>query len=91
MPSRERTVHRTITMTVRVSGSLSEFVATNVAGDGAYESVSEHIHDLVRRDKMRADREASDRLKAELNRAFAAPEDSYKPLTVAQVIARNRT
>ena len=27
---------RTTTMTVRVSGALSEFVATNVGEDGAY-------------------------------------------------------
>ena len=81
----------TTTMTVRVSGSLSEFVATNVGEDGAYENVSEYIRDLIRRDKERAEHEAFDRFKAELNRAFAAPEDTYKTLTAAEVIARNRT
>lgn len=82
---------RTTTMTVRVSGALSEFVASNVGEDGAYENVSEYIRDLIRRDKERADRAAFDRLKAELNQAFAASEDSYTPLTAAEVIARNRT
>ncbi len=81
---------RTTTMTVRVSGTLSEFVATNVGEGGAYENVSEYIRDLIRRDKERAEREAFDRLKAELNYAFAAPEESYKPLTAAEVISRNR-
>ncbi|PKP65063.1 addiction module antitoxin [Pararhodobacter sp. SW119] len=81
---------RTTTMTVRVSGTLSEFVATNVGEGGAYENVSEYIRDLIRRDKERAEREAFDRLKAELNHAFAAPEESYKPLTAAEVISRNR-
>ena len=81
---------RTTTMTVRVSGALSEFVAINVGDDGAYENVSEYIRDLIRRDMERVEREALDRLKAELNRAFAAPEKSYKPLTAAEVIARNR-
>lgn len=81
---------RTTTMTVRVSGALSEFVAINVGEDGAYENVSEYIRDLIRRDKERAEREAFDRLKAELSRAFAAPDESYKPLTAAEVIARNR-
>lgn len=42
-------------------------------------------------DKERAEREAFDRLKAEPNRAFVASEDSYKPLTAAEVNARNRT
>jgi antitoxin ParD1/3/4 len=89
--SRESAMPRTTTMTVRVSGALSEFVATNVGEDGAYENVSEYIRDLIRRDKERAERAAFDRLKAELNRAFAAPEHSYNPLTAAEVIARNRT
>jgi hypothetical protein len=41
-PSRESAMPRTTTMTVRVSGALSEFVATNVGEDGAYENVSEY-------------------------------------------------
>lgn len=81
---------RTNTMTVRVSGVLSEFVASNVGEDGAYENVSEYIRDLIRRDKERTERESFDRLKAELSRAFAAPEESYKPLTADDVITRNR-
>jgi len=82
---------RTRTMTVRLSGALSDFVAANVDENGAYENVSEYIRDLIRRDKERADREAFDRLKAELAHAFAAPESAYKPLTAAEVMVRNRT
>ena len=82
---------QTTTMTVRISGALSEFVASNVGENGAYENVSEYIRDLIRRDKERAEAEAFDRLKAELSHAFAAPDDSYQPLTSAEVIARNRT
>ena len=81
---------RTTTMTVRLSGALSDFVVANVGENGSYENISEYVRDLIRRDKERAEREAFDRLKAELTRAFAAPEDSYKPLTAAEVIARNR-
>jgi len=83
-------VSRMTTMTVRVGGALSDFVAANVGEDGSYENVSEYIRDLIRRDKERAERKAFDRLKAELTRAFAAPEDSYKRLTATEVIARNR-
>ena len=82
---------RTTTMTVRLSGPLSDFVAANVGDDGSYENISEYIRDLIRRDKERVEREAFDRLKAELTHAFAAPESSYQPLTAAKVIARNRT
>jgi antitoxin ParD1/3/4 len=81
---------RTTTMTVRLSGRLSDFVAANVGENGSYENVSEYIRDLIRRDSERVEREAFDRLKAELVHAFAAPEASYEPLTAAQVIARNR-
>ena len=81
---------RTTTMTVRLSGPLSDFVAANVGENGAYENVSEYIRDLIRRDSERVEKEAFDRLKAELVHAFAAPESSYQPLTPAQVIARNR-
>lgn len=81
---------RTTTMTVRLSGALSEFVASNVDEDGAYENISEYVRDLIRRDKEHREQEAFDRLKAELTQAFAAPESAYVPLTAAEVIARNR-
>lgn len=81
---------RTTTMTVRVSGELSDFVAANVGDDGSYENVSEYIRDLIRRDKERADQQAFERLKAELAHAFAAPDSEYRPLTAADVIARNK-
>lgn len=80
----------TTTMTVRLSGPLSDFVAANVGEHGDYENVSEYMRDLIRRDKERKEQEAFDRLKAELVHAFAAPETSYRHLTAADVIARNR-
>ena len=82
---------RTTTMTVRLSGALSEFVAANVGEYGAYENVSEYIRDLIRRDKERAEQDALDRLKTELRHAFAVPETSYTAQTADEVIARNRT
>ncbi len=81
---------KTTTLTVRLGGGLSEHVAANVGEDGSYENVSEYIRDLIRRDKERAEQEGFDRLKAELARAFAAPDSSYQPLTAATVIARNK-
>jgi len=84
-------MRRTTTMTVRVSGALSDFVAANVGETGAYESVSEYIRDLIRRDKTRSERDAFLRLKAELARAYAAPDDTYHALSAADVIEKNRT
>lgn len=80
----------TTTLTVRLGGALSAFVTANVGENGSYENVSEYIRDLIRRDKERAEAAAFDRLKAELQHAFAAPDDSYRPLDAAEVIRRNR-
>ena len=80
----------TTTMTVRISGALSEFVSANVGESGAYENVSEYIRDLIRRDKERREQQDFERLQAELTQAFAAPDATYHPLTAAAVIARNR-
>lgn len=82
---------RTTTMTVRLSGTLGDFVAANVGENGAYENVSEYIRDLIRRDKERMEVQAFDRLKVELKHAFSTPDSSYEPLTAAEVIARNRS
>ena len=84
-------MRHTTTMTVRVSGALSDFVAANVGETGAYESVSEYVRDLIRRDKARSEREAFHRLKAELARAYAAPDDAYHALSTSDVIEKNRT
>ena len=81
---------QTTAMTVRISGALSEFLASNVGENGAYENISEYVRDLIRHDKVRVEREAFERLNAELTRSFAEPEDSYRPLSAAEVIARNR-
>jgi len=81
----------TTTMTVRLSGALSDFVAANVGEHGAYENVSEYMRDLIRRDKERAEKGAFDRLKTELDHAYATPESSYQPLTATDVIVRNWT
>ena len=83
-------MRHTTTMTVRLSGALSDFVAANVGEAGSYENVSEYVRDLIRRDKERSEREAFDRLKAELDRAFAAPDDTFRVLSAADVISRNR-
>lgn len=75
-----------MTLNVRVGGLLGEFVASRTGTDGAYENVSEYIRDLIRRDKARADEEAFERLRVELQRSFAAPDDSYRDMTADDVI-----
>ncbi|WP_213980332.1 addiction module antitoxin [Sphingomonas sp. dw_22] len=78
-----------INLNVRVSGPLSEFIAANVGEDGLYENVSEYVRDLIRRDRERVEQEKFEALKAELQRAFATPDDQYVEVTADEVIARN--
>jgi putative addiction module CopG family antidote len=79
-----------MTLNVRITGPLSDFVAANVGAAGRYENVSEYVRDLIRKDMAHAEQQAFERLKAELGAAFAAPEDSYTPLSASDVIARNQ-
>ncbi len=79
-----------MTLNVRVGGSLSEFIAANVGEYGAYDNVSEYVRDLIRKDKRQAEEHAFDRLKSELQRAFATPDSEHHRLTAADVIKRNR-
>jgi Arc/MetJ-type ribon-helix-helix transcriptional regulator len=81
---------KTMALNVRVSGRLGEFVAANVSENGAYENVSEYVRDLIRRDMERTEGEAFQRLQAELQQAFAQPDDSYETLDAAAVIRRGR-
>src|SRR3546814_19450176 len=62
------------------------FVAANIGENGAYENVSEYVRDLIRQDKSRREDESFQRLKAELTRAFAAPDSSYETLAAEDVI-----
>ncbi|WP_146065188.1 hypothetical protein [Albidovulum inexpectatum] len=43
-----------------------------------------------RNESGNANRDSFHRLKSELGRAFSAPEEEYKPLSVSDLIARNR-
>ena len=77
------------TLTVRLSGALSEHVAAAVGESGAYENVSEYIRDLIRRDMALIEQEQFERLRAELQLAFNQPDHSYETLTAADIIHRN--
>lgn len=81
---------RSMTLNVRVSGALGEFVAANVGESGDFDNVSEYVRDLIRKDMERAEAQAFERLRAELQVAFAAPDETYVTVTAEDVIARAR-
>jgi len=78
-----------MTMTVRLSGALSDFVSENVES-GTYENISEYVRSLIRNDKERSERDAFERLKAELKHSFSKSESSYLELNAQDIFDRNR-
>ena len=78
-------------LNVRIGAELGEFVAGRVGENGSFENTSEYVRDLIRRDKERSEAQAFQRLKAELQLAFAAPDDDAEELTADDIIARNPT
>lgn len=81
---------RTTTMTVRLGEALGNYVAQQTGENGSYDNVSEYVRDLIRKDKERADTQTFDRLKAELQLAFSAPDDSYVAVSANDIFARNK-
>ncbi len=81
---------KTMNINVRVKGSLSEFVSSNIPETGDYDNVSEYVRDLIRKDKARIEEKSFEVLKAELQMAFAKPESEYTELSADDVILRNR-
>ncbi|MEO5937966.1 MAG: addiction module antitoxin [Sphingomonas sp.] len=84
-------MNKPLALNVRISGALSDFVAANIGGDGLYDNASEYVRDLIRRDLARVEQGKFETLKAELQRAFATPEDQYVVVTAKDVIGRGRS
>lgn len=82
---------RTTIMTVRLGETLSDYVSSQVGGHGCYDNISEYVRDLIRKDKAQHEAQTFDRLKSELQLAFAAPDESYSVLSADDIIKRNRT
>lgn len=76
-----------MSLNVRISGALKDFV-TNEVNDGSYENNSEYVRDLIRRDKERQEEERFLTLKAELQRAFSAPQNEYSIVTADDIRSR---
>jgi antitoxin ParD1/3/4 len=79
------------TLNVRVPDELGEFIDANVGEVGLYDNASEYIRDLIRRDKERAEAIAFERLKGELQRAFAAPDNDFVEIDRDAMLARIRS
>ena len=79
----------TMSLNVRVTGLLCDYVTKNISDEGQYDNVSEYIRDLIRQDQKRAEQRKFERVKAELQLAFSAPEEYYIALSADGVFKRN--
>ncbi len=78
----------TMNLNVRISGSLKEYVQREVS-EGDYESASEYVRDLIRRDKngeTARQRAAMDELRA----GFAAPDSDFIEVSADDIRKRVR-
>jgi antitoxin ParD1/3/4 len=75
-----------LSINVRVSGTLKQHVETTTR-EGDYESVSEYVRDLIRKDKAAEEEAAFQSVKAHLQAAFAVPDEDYKLVTVEDIWA----
>ena len=80
-----------LSINVRVSGTLKRHVeVTTTQGD--YESVSEYVRELIRRDKATREEAAFQAVKTQLQVAFAVPQTDYRPVSLndIRVLAKAR-
>jgi len=60
------------------------------SGEGLYNSVSEYIRDLVRRDYEREEEQRWELQHQELRTAMAAPDSDFVPLDAKELLAEAR-
>jgi len=72
---------------VRLPDTLQEFVETQTSGDGLFESVSEYVRDLIRRDLERVEAQKWRKLEGMLIPGLRSDESEFVERTAEDVIA----
>jgi antitoxin ParD1/3/4 len=75
---------------VRFAGTLQQFIQQRVSGSGLYNSASEYIRDLVRRDYEREEERKSQWLREQLTAGAEAAESDFIPLDADALIQKAR-
>jgi len=73
---------------VRFAGPLQRFIQSRTGPEGMYQSASEYIRDLVRRDFQREQERAEELLYEELKAGVEAPASAFVPLDIESVIRK---
>jgi antitoxin ParD1/3/4 len=71
---------------VRIPERLKNFVEQQAGPDGLYQSPSEYVRDLIRRDYEQQEAEKWAWLKAELAPGMAASDDAFIEVTAEEII-----
>jgi putative addiction module CopG family antidote len=80
---------KSMSVNVRISGTLRDHVERTTS-QGDYESVSEYVRDLIRRDKASREERAFEQVKARLKASFAEPRASYETVSASDIRALAR-
>ena len=68
-------------VTLRLTGSLREHLAECTGLHGAYETPSEYLRDLIRRDMEHKETQKWERVRTALAEGLATPDSHYKKLS----------
>jgi antitoxin ParD1/3/4 len=75
---------------VRFAGTLQQFIQSRVGELGLYNTASEYIRDLVRRDYERDEERKWSQLHDELASGLEADEADFSPLDAASLLEKAR-
>jgi antitoxin ParD1/3/4 len=75
-----------MSINVRVSGALKRHVEITTT-EGDFESVSEYVRDLIRRNKAVQEEASFQAVKGQLQAAFSVPQSDYKLVSMEDIRA----
>lgn len=75
-------------VTLRVSGSLRHHLEERTGEYGLYETPSEYLRDLIRKDMERIETEKWERLRTALAEGLSVKESDYQSISAAEVKKR---
>ena len=84
MTDRDNPDTKSLSVNVRISGALREHVERTTT-EGDYESVSEYVRDLIRKDKAKQEDVAFQNVKSRLKAAFAEATSNYQPVSANDI------
>ena len=77
-------------VTIRISGALREHLEECTGDQGLYETPSEYLRDLIRRDMERKEEEKWARLRAALVDGLSAKDSEYQVVSAADIKRQSR-